>query len=1214
MNVMRGFVMGWLLVIYVPILLAQSHQSVHFDHLTVREGLSQNTILGIAKDKYGFMWFGTYEGVCRYDGIEFRIFRAGDNKGRSGILNNRISNLYVDTQQTLWVLTGNNQIAFFDYGLETFQLVQPNQVHSDVLLGLDRSNNPQQVTAFNGTQWAISNAGLVQKKVSGASVTYQKGDGADGRLSDFSLSDIYLDNQDVLWVGTEFGGINKADLRAKPFVNYTHRLNRPNTLASTVVRAVAEDRLGNVWVGYSRHGLSVIQPNGQIKHLTSASHALVGDEIRALYCDKMGDVWIGTKTGLSRFQSQTNRFENYRRQSQNSIPGNSVFCVAEDRDSNLWIGTFNGLARFIRNENRFVTYDTDSLLGSNKVRAIFEDGKNQLWIATEGGGVSVLRRDEQFYRNGRLHRVHHFTAGNKPALGLPSDIVLTLAEDAQGRMWLGTNNGLCCYDVKTMEFSWLTMDQGFPDALIMGLLKDERQNLWVSHKRGLTRLSTNGDRLQWRTYTHRDGLPASEFSQNAFAISHNKGQLMFGSIGGLTVFHPDSLTDNPHLPQLAITGLRINDQWVNIGDTVNGRVVLPQSLLMLPNIELLNAHRHFAFRFAALHFANPMANQYKYMLEGYDKQWIYTNASNPIAAYANLPHGRYVFKVMASNCDGVWNPVPKQLEVIVLPPWWRTWWAYLIYGVAFVLMITLFVKFLMWREALKRRLALEKLERDKDAELMGAKIDFFTHLSHELRTPLSLILDPLEQISTSDIANKTQNQLVSVALQNARKMHALINQLLDFRKLDAHKMTIENEYGNALLLVKRVCESFDLQITQRGIAFEKEFDCNNCDGWFDAAKFEMVVSNILSNAVKYTPNNGRIDVRMGIVFINSDRYLKFQVADTGIGIGDDEKIRIFSPFYQVKGVRPFVGQSSGVGLSFTRQLVELMGGKIDVGNNLPNGSVFTVCLPFNNHHSENDVDFVSDFGEKPLLLLVDDQPDLQQYLSHALGRHFRVVMAQNGQEGLDCAIAEIPDAIVSDVMMPIMDGFDMCAAIKADERTCHIPVVLLTARVDDESRISGFKTGADLYHAKPFQVPLLMAQINALLENRRRLKHAFVGESSVDNSPAQMAQSVDPFLTKAVGFIEDNMHRVDFTQEQLADFLAVSKRQLYRKIDALTGQTLHQFIISIRMERAKVLLQQGHFTVSEVAYQVGFSEPSNFSRTFSKHFGMSPTAAGKNTT
>jgi signal transduction histidine kinase/ligand-binding sensor domain-containing protein/DNA-binding response OmpR family regulator len=1204
-----------------------------FENITVDNGLSQNTIRGIVKDKYGFMWFGTWEGVCRYDGYNFKIFRADENDS-TALSNNRINYLFKDSNDVIWVTTGDQLNWRYNYETENFTKFTYDEVPAYINRGLSRIGNYSRTHAGNSQyNWAVSkgNRELIQtNKLTLSQVVYKKNP-FDGRsLSGDILTDIYLDNTDILWVGTENGGVNKADTRAKPFENYSHSPVSDNSLIDDVIRAICEDKSGNIWVGTHDKGITVIDLKRNrfthIQNKENTQNPLTGNEIRSLYCDRFGNIWIGTKRGLTRYNPASKEYTQYGRNLKKTIPNNWVFWIMEDHNGYLWIGTFNGIAKYNRKNDSFFAYSPDSMLRSKNVRVILEDRHFNFWIATEGGGITLVKRDSASSFQEKLTPVKHFLFSPNDANSLVNNMVLTMAEDENGIIWVGTNNGLCQLNPTSKTIKRIELKSALPDNLIMGIVCDLKGHVWISHKRGITRLNIQD--LSIRNYNKSDGLQGNEFTQNAYYRSKSTGKIFFGGSNGLSVFYPDSIKDNPYWPNIVFTSLKVLNLPVQINQKLNNHIILTESLISTKEITLRYIDKSFTIEFAGLHFSNPLGNKYKYKLEGFDNDWIETDGTNRIANYSNLLPGRYIFKVMAANSDGLWNPKAVQLFIKVLPPWWRSWWAYLIYTFTIILILYFSYKYVVAKVEFRNQLAFERLKAEQMHELDQMKLEFFTNVSHELRTPLSLIIDPLEKLSNNDIETSKIKGYYSLMLRNAKRLLRLVNQLLDFRKLESAKLSLELTKGDIIAFVKDISEMFNLQAKQRNIELRVEAFADYFQACFDPDKLDKILFNLISNAFKYTPEGGTI---MVIITKDPPDFINIAVKDTGIGIPEDSLSKIFDVFYQVKDNKSVTIEGSGLGLALTKKLVELHEGEIKVESQSGIGSCFMVTLPVNlladryqessaisvkpkliREESITDIEFPDNKGmmdvSLPQLLIVEDNIDVRTYLYTELASEYSIIEAINGNTGYSQAIEIVPDLIISDVMMPEMDGMELCKKLKTDERTSHIPIILLTARQSEKYKIEGYETGADAYVTKPFSTAILRAQIKNLIDSRQKLRELYSKGNGIDPKIVTVNSTDEAFLNRAIDLIKENIEETDFDTEILASKLKMSQRQLYRKIKALTDQTVHDFITTIRLSVATDLLLSGDLSISEVAYRVGYTEPANFTRTFTKKYGKNPTA------
>jgi len=683
---------------------------LRFNHLTVKEGLAQNRVHGIVKDKYGFMWFFTWEGLTKYDGYKC-INYIGDSNNPNALINSRIIQMYKDSNEDLWFLTSDTSIYKYNYEKDDFIKLSIQKVPIAITDSL-KSDKAIFYTfqSKNGYNWVvyqlnnILSRNLPLNKIDHllTQINYKTGNEykyRQNQLDPWSLNDeyifcIYIDNNNIFWVGTYSGGVNKADLLQKQFNLYQHSLIDKNTIIDNSIRAICEDSYGNLWIGTNNKGFTKFNRNKkECTHYQynpgDTLNSLINNQVRKIYCDRYGFIWIGTKGGLDRFDPKKNLFHHYSHSIEHKIPNNSVFWITEDHSGNLWIGTFDGIAKYDRKNDKFLNFKTDYAPLQNRVRVINEDTKNKLWIATDGGGLICLHRDTTSGFKENLNLITQYINNPKNSNSLIDNRIYSMLEDENGFIWIGTGGGLDRFDPQKETFIHFNKKSGFPSDLILGILNDGNGHLWISHKRGITRL--NAKTFEIRNFSQSDGLQDNEFSEDAYFKNEHTGELFFGGINGVNAFFPDSIKVNPYPPKIVFTTLKISNKEVSSNKLFNGRIVLSKPLYLTQNITLTHEDRSFSIEFAALHYSNPTNNQYKYILEGFDKDWINTDASLRIATYSNLEPGSYSFKVIASNNDGIWNTKPATLQIIIKPPWWKTIWFRLI--IISIILLIIFISY-----------------------------------------------------------------------------------------------------------------------------------------------------------------------------------------------------------------------------------------------------------------------------------------------------------------------------------------------------------------------------------------------------------------------------------------------------------------------------------------------------------------------------------------
>ncbi|NRA52478.1 MAG: response regulator, partial [Phaeodactylibacter sp.] len=803
---------------------------------------------------------------------------------------------------------------------------------------------------------------------------------------------------------------------------------------------------------------------------------------------------------------------------------------------------------------------------------------------TEGGGLFVYSSEDRQLRNYTM------------ADGLPSNAIHTLYESEDGAVWMSTNNGL-----------------------------------------SLARFDKEKAQFVFRNYSKQDGLQSSQFSYNA-GLETRDGHLYFGGINGFNYFNPEAIQDNPHAPKVAITGLKVYDKYVAHTDE--------DSPLQEPighTRELVLSHQEsqlFTLEFTALGYTSSEKNQYAYKLDGFIDEWSYIGDRRSVS-FTNLNAGTYTFMVKAANNDGIWNPEPVILKVVIKPPIWRTPWAYGSYILISVMLLFGFRHALLMRERLKNNLRLKDLERQKIEEVNRLKLAFFTNVSHEFRTPLTLISGPIEQMLESEKLDAPEAQQLNIVQQNTKRLLRLVNQLLEFRKMDQDQIQLEPQSADMVEFVSGVKTAFNGLADSKGIDYQLYTEVQQLPICFDPDKMEKIVYNLLSNAFKFTRKRVSVRIAEGKRVVKSGKkseaVILVTIEDDGSGISPHHQDRIFDRFYQAQPANNAssrdLPEGTGIGLAYAKALVEMHGGGLELESKLGEGSRFTIWLPvktntlncgpeqqttpvelvraphvFESQPKELIVpDTLIGSGTKPTMLIVEDHEEVRAFLKMSFAPYFEIQEAENGETGINRALEILPDIVLSDIMMPKKSGIELCQTLKTDDRTSHIPIVLLTANQSEEKLVVGLETGADDYVTKPFKFRLLKARIFNLIHSREVLKKRF-SQNFLQPEPDQAPSPDEQFLLKAVGIVEANLNDSEFGVSEFAKHLGMSRSVLYRKFSALTDQSVKEFINMIRLKKAAEMLRMGTCeSISEVAYSVGFSDAQYFSKKFKKHYNMTPT-------
>lgn len=823
-------------------------------------------------------------------------------------------------------------------------------------------------------------------------------------------------------------------------------------------------------------------------------------------------------------------------------------------------------------------------------------------------------------------------------------MINNIFQDSRGLLWVGTTAGLSCAIDNSGYFRTFTVEDGLPGNVISAIHEDNSGYLWVTTNQGISRLAPeltdslantinklNSIRVSFWNFNESDGIIDASFKKGSVTRLKN-GEVLFGSTHGINSFFPDSIQANSFIPPLQFTDLKIHNR--SISPSQNSEL-LKMHISMVEEITLNYKQSVVTFDFQSLSFTNSHKNQYAYIMEGFDKEWTYAG-NRSTATYTNLNQGKYVFKVKASNNDGVWNEEPITLNVTIQPPPWKTWPAFLAYVIILSATVFIFAQLSLAKQKVEGRLRIQQLESEKIKELNYFKSVFFTNISHEFRTPLTLIIGPLSDILKNTTLQDDIKDQVKLIHKNAMRLLRLINQLLDISKVEAGHVKLQVARSNIAEFVCSVYEAFKIKAERDNINYRFYTSHDDMSGYFDSDKVEKILYNLLSNAFKYTPPGGKIDV---LLFQKTDennkKFIELIVHDSGPGIIPEKQKKIFERYFVLGESRSPWQSSTGIGLSLANQLTLVHKGKISLESEEGKGSRFIVNLPIfreaftreeilsdNNaviKHEMEQVRMMIDYESTaihsttsskknlPIALLVEDNHDVRKYIADRLSDQYQILSAANGQQGFEMAIEKIPDIIISDVMMPVMDGFELCRKIKTNEKTSHIPVILLTAKVDDESRVEGYETGADGYIPKPFQMARLEARIRNLIESRNKLRDIFGKRMSLEPSEVSLSSVDETFIQKAIEIIEKNISEPELNVELLCSKIGMSRSQAFRKFKAITDLSPIEFIRMIRIKRAAQLLEQKVGNISEIAYMVGFSDLDYFRKCFKEQFGVTPT-------
>ena len=1206
-----------------------------------------NTIL---EDESKNLWFATDLGLSKFN---FNTKKNSNIKFPTEIkgYNYSITDIAIDVNDNLWLSTNKGKIIYFKPSTFRCKIIQvPN---------LSWNKNIAHIIIDKyGIVWlGTSDNGLLSYNAITKQFDHYNRFGSENGSSGKDIRDMALDGNNII-LAIDHGGLNMLNISTRKFEYCQFNEKIESGLNTNSIWGVYKDFEGILYVGTFNGGLNIYNPKRQrflnYSHTPGESNSLINNSIRSIMEDSKGLIWIGTDGGgLSIFNPVSNNFSNYKNEKSKSgsLNNNAVLSIAEDQNKDIWLATWGGgINKFDRKTGKFISFPIDlnnpQKFHSANYYDIEIDRNGILWLSSYSEGI--VQFDP---RKGVINRIGTSI--------LPSNIISNIRTQNDGSMGIITQNGYIYFDFGTgkyktiKQFSNLNLNDvyrdkignywaatndvgllilhpkgkieqhnrsnGFPANSVVGIIEDNLSNMWISTTNGLVLYNT-----QTNTYQHftiYDGLIGNEFSRLAYMKSKDN-KLYFGGLNGFTIIDPKQISINSYIPNVYITEFQIFNKNVIPRQKDSP---LKKSILETNEIVLSHKQSFFTLGFQSINMTYPQKTKYAYKMVGYDNDWIYTNADRNYATYTNLNPGSYTFTVKTSNNDGVWNETPAKVRIIIKPPFWRTWWAYTFYLIIILLIFKLIFNYS--NSQLKSR--NERIQAEKLNEIAQIKLKFFTNISHEFKTPLSLIAGPISRLLTSEdeipvVQKKSYYHIID---RNVKALQILISQLLDMRKLDSGALKLEICYGNLLDYIKNLFDVFSVFANENKINYIFEASNEVIDGFFDPDKLDKIIRNLLSNALKFAKS----EVKLKIDIITD--FLVISVEDDGIGISSENKEKIFEQFYQVDNSTTRQINGTGIGLSLVKELVALYNGEIELKSELNKGSVFTIKLPFQkesfgqnvimldkseideNVKKEKDSETSMIFedaeeqqkNQKPLLLIVEDNKDMLLYLESILSAKYNLVKAKDGLEGLEMATDVLPALIISDVMMPQMDGLTMTQKLKTDERTSHIPIILLTALSSVNNKIQGYETGADDYIDKPFNDELLLVRVGNILKSRQLNRDKF--DQNIELNPQEITLNIadQKFLQRAISLIEQNMENYDFTTKDFISNMAMSRTQLNNKMKALTGKTIHEFIKSVQLKKAAQYLLTGEYNLSEVCYKVGFSNYVSFYNNFKEYFGVIPS-------
>ncbi len=1179
--------------------------------------LSSMYLTYIFQDSKGVFWIASEnQGLNRYnpETDEVIIFKSPE------IGSNQISTICEDREGNIFVGTLNNGLYKYNVRTHVFELVPYTPSPALPIKSLLIDNKGRLLVGTDGRGIKIYNE--------------KKRCLEDFQLSsapfDFSRTKVHTIIQDKtgnIWTGLFQKGIFIIPEISNQFEYWGYKSFSRNIIGSGCVMSLLQDERNVLWVGTDNDGIYRLE-NDHSHHLTpSGSEHSVPPTVMKMLDDGSGNLWLGSfLSGLARMNKQTGKCD-YLDDRMKALNENSVLSLAKDKHNRLWIGTNGtGVYLFDLKKKKYIAHysqsqTADRQINNNWINSLFYGTDDLVWVGSFNGVYSI-----------------HTETGKVttyPNSILPGNVVFSLYEDTKGNIWIGTTEGLACLDKTSGQSKIYTVSDGMSSNIVCGILEDKEGNIWLSTYFGISKLITREDRFI--NYFEFDGLQGNEFTRGA-AFEAQDGKMFFGGTGGITAFYPSEIKERNTSLAIYLTRFYILGKPMVAGQKSGKNVAFDRFISDVDTIRLSYKDNMFSFEFSTFDFGSQPRIYYRYKMEGLNSMWINTDPGINRINFTNMSHGTYTLRVKAYMQNN--SSEEKTVTIIISPPWHLSWWAYLIYVALFALLILGIARFILDRIRHKNEL----MRREHAEQVNESKLQFFINISHEIRTPMTLIISPLEKLIAEN-KDSQKSKVYSLMYRNAKRILQLINQLLDVRKIDKGLMVVKFRETDIVEFIDDFMRTFEYQAEKRKIHFSFVHSDPQMNVWIDVNNFDKVLMNIFSNAFKFTPDGGEITatLRHGTDTSRTDAlrdFFEITISDTGKGIKEEDIEKIFDRFYQVNaGDAHLSVGGTGIGLHLSRSLVKLQHGVLYAKNRSDvQGSDFIIRLPMGNSHLSKDEIDTSINDSEPLfthkqievkpenleveeeenkkvkpktkykILLVDDENEIRQYLHSELADTYKISEAVNGKIALEKILKEKPDLVISDVMMPEMDGITLCKKLKSNVNINHIPVVLLTAKTTDADKTEGFGIGADAYISKPFNIDLLKSIVGSVIENRVRLKQK--ASDTIENKsliePIVLRSSDQVLYEKVIKIINENISNPDLNVEMLASNVGMSRVHMHRKLKELTGQSARDFIRSIRLKQAANLLSGEKLSVSEVMYALGFTNLSHFSNSFKEFYGMSP--------
>ncbi|MBF4508690.1 response regulator [Flavobacterium sp. JLP] len=1190
-------------------------------------------INSLVKDKKGTIYLGTNFGLKVLNKAKNevqKIIAGNDNQ----ILSGNIVSMFLDSRQNLWI--GNGYKGLVKVNLNSNQAFSYPITKKRIMSILATDPKTILCATENDGLIIVNDQGVVQEK-------YVNSKFNERSLSSNSVWSLFLDKERRIWLGYYNKGLGIFD-KINSKVNIIESLpGNSQSLQTNCVTGIVKDNEGQLWISMEGGGVDVYNlRTKKFKHITKSDASfysgLTNDNITKVFIDKKQNIWLSSwNEGIFLLKKGSRNFINYNTKNTPNLASDNIMSIAEDSRGVIWIGTFaKGLHYYTPSDRQFHHCNSKPFynLMNLDIRNVMVDSDDAVWVGSTTGLYKVMTNDfvtfsvvsfrDKMSEKLKNHKSTH--------------TINTLYEAENKEIWIGTDGaGLFSYNKKKDSLKWYINFKGLHEKSISSIVESNDGGIWLSGKKGITRLNLKNKTTF--NYSIYDGLLGNDFNNNSVLKDEN-GVLYFGSYEGLNYFNPTNLVKSKKQLPIYFTDLKLFNKSVG---PLEKNSPLIKVISQTKKIILRHDQSVFTIDFIAVNYSYPARNEFAYYLEGFEDSWNYVGNKRS-ATYTNLAPGNYIFKVKASEKNGVWSQKPLELRIEILPPWWKTSFAYLFYTLLLLAAIYFGNQYYQNRFKQNQMIEFEKTKAVQIEKLNNKKLQFFTNISHEFRTPLTLILNPLGDILrnySSDLPDSVLKKLQTIQ-KSSDRLSRLINELMDFNQLQFNKMTLQLQLIEVVSFTKEIVSYFDEESLGRGIHLEFESNKTALKDWIDPKMFEKIIFNVISNAFKVTPDKGRITVK---IVVNNElihfplidpatSYPSFEVIveDTGSGLEKKDIKRIFDRFYQVNNLNKAYYGSTGIGLEVVRGFVELHKGMIEVESELGVGTTFKLLFPIGKEFFNESEILLEDFKkEKKMsftpvvekaetqseeneekqdriytILIVEDNVELRNYLKNELKKEYKVLVAENGQVGLELALQKLPDLILTDVIMPVMNGLELCKSIKADLKTSHIPLMMLSAKALVKDRLEGIDSGADMYLSKPFDMDILRSSLVQLINSRQIMFNKFY--NGITPKAKEKTTTLDnDFIKNVLHYINGNINETELSVEDLASKVFLSRSQLYRKIKTLTGVSVNEFIRNVRLEKAKELIEFGNDNITEISYKVGFSSPSYFTKCYKDKYGYLPT-------